>query len=126
MAKKFKVRFVDFFTFFPLEIICIIFDFLPPETVAECTLVSKLWAQQLFRCDSCWSNVVVTELSGGDFLQPCQQLTYIIHHVHHITLPYGSHYLQLFLNRMARTQSKTHFKSISFASYYTPVESESK
>ncbi|KAI7847063.1 hypothetical protein BDC45DRAFT_542260 [Circinella umbellata] len=115
-----------FFTFFHLEIICIIFGFLPPEAIAESALVSKLWAQQLFRCDSCWSKIIVTELSGGDFLHPCQQLTHIIHHVHHLTLPYGSHYLQLFLNRMAHTHSDTHFKSITFASYYTSPKSQTR
>ncbi|KAG2219278.1 hypothetical protein INT45_000054 [Circinella minor] len=122
--KKTTIRYIDFFTFFPLEIICLIFNFLPPEAVAESTMVSKLWAQQLFRCDSCWSDVIVTELSGGDFLYPCQQLSHIIHHVHHLTLPYGSHYLQLFLNRMARTHSDTHFKSITFASHYIPPKSQ--
>ncbi|KAI9268123.1 hypothetical protein BDA99DRAFT_504910 [Phascolomyces articulosus] len=45
---------VDFIANLPYDLVCLVIDYIPQETLAQCTIVSRTWRQKILEYSKCW------------------------------------------------------------------------
>ncbi|KAI9260675.1 hypothetical protein BDA99DRAFT_512829 [Phascolomyces articulosus] len=78
---------IDFFARFPYDIVCRVIDFIPLETIVQCSRVSSLWRTLILDCPNPWRHIDTHILTKSGISLPFKFLPLISHHVESLVLP---------------------------------------
>ncbi|KAI8137368.1 hypothetical protein BJV82DRAFT_718242 [Fennellomyces sp. T-0311] len=80
---------IDFIANVPFDIMAIIVDHIPQETLAECLEVSSIWRQKLLAYPGCWRNVRIEKFKPTVGPSVYRALPNICHHIREFSLPHA-------------------------------------
>ncbi|KAI9270479.1 hypothetical protein BDA99DRAFT_534588 [Phascolomyces articulosus] len=88
-AKRRYAHRLDAFEYLPFDVIYRVIEYIPLETVAQCSRVSSNWRTLVLNYPKFWRSLNVCSFTGQGILSPYKLLPSISHHVEQLSLPQG-------------------------------------
>ncbi|KAI7848148.1 hypothetical protein BDC45DRAFT_322869 [Circinella umbellata] len=88
-AKRRYAHRLDVFAYVPCDVVFRIIEFVPLETITQCTRVSSSWRGYIVNDPKLWQRIDVYSFTGEGVLSPYKLLPSISHHVKELSLPQG-------------------------------------
>ncbi|KAI9272950.1 hypothetical protein BDA99DRAFT_499617 [Phascolomyces articulosus] len=85
-AKEKMNQRIDFFKTLPYDVMCLVIDWLPFDTIMEMLFVSRIWRDRIATCAKAWSNMQVSSASYHQLENAMMTLSHINQHIQKLEL----------------------------------------